>query len=67
MISLGGFIESDGCFYVRVSKNNNCGGAPHTYKIACLFELAQKTTKDKVMLDIMTKIKEFLSTNSGGS
>ena len=59
MISLGGFIESDGCFYVRVSKNNNCA----TYKIACLFELAQKTTKDKVMLDIMTKIKEFLSTN----
>lgn len=56
---LAGFIESDGCFYVRVSKNNICA----TYKIACLFELAQKTTKDKVMLDIMTKIKEFLSTN----
>ena len=56
---LAGFIEGDGCFYVRVTKNNNCA----TYKIACLFELAQKTTEENSMLDIMTKISEFLSTN----
>lgn len=56
---LAGFIESDGCFYVRVTKNNNCD----TYKIACLLELAQKTTQNKNMLDIMTKLSEFLLTN----
>lgn len=56
---LAGFIESDGCFYIRVTKNKNCT----TSKVACYFELAQKTTEDKSMLDIMTKISEFLSCN----
>lgn len=56
---LAGLIESDGCFYIRVTKNKNCA----TYKIACLFELVQKTTEEKSMLDIMTKISEFLSCN----
>lgn len=56
---LAGFIEADGCFYVRVTQNKNCA----THKIACLFELAQKTTEENSMLDIITKISEFLSTN----
>lgn len=56
---LAGFIEAEGCFYVRVTQNKNCA----THKIACLFELAQKTTEENSMLDIITKISEFLSTN----
>lgn len=56
---LAGFIDSDGCFYIRVTKNLNCS----TYKIACLFELAQKTSEEYSMLDIITKLSEFLSTD----
>lgn len=54
---LSGFIEGDGCFYVRVTKNKNC----LTNKVACLFELAQKTNDKNSMLEIITKISEFLS------
>lgn len=56
---LSGFIDTDGCFYVRVTKNKNCT----TNKVACLFELAQKTIDKNSMLEIITKISEFLSTN----
>ena len=54
---LAGFIEADGCFYVRITKNKNCA----THKVACLLELAQKTSEGRPMLEIMTKIGEFLS------
>lgn len=56
---LAGLIEADGCFYIRVTKNLNC----NTQKIACYLELAQKTQDKYSMLDIFTKISEFLSTN----
>lgn len=40
------------------------GTIPTTQKIACLFELAQKTTEENSYVhDIITKISEFLSTN----
>lgn len=55
---LAGFIESDGCFYVRVTENKNS-----KKKIACYFELAQKTSDYRSMLDIVTKISKFLSTD----
>lgn len=35
---LSGFIESDGCFYIRITQNKNA----KTKKIAVLLELAQK-------------------------
>lgn len=57
---LSGFIDADGCFYVRVTRNKNCT----TNKVACLFELAQKTTDKNSMLEIITKISEFLSTRA---
>ena len=57
---LPGFIEADGCFYVRITKNKNCLRST-THKVACLLELAQKTSEGRPMLEITTKIGEFLS------
>lgn len=55
---LSGFIEADGCFYVRVTQNNHCS----TKKIACMLELAQKTTNlnNDSLLSVMTIISDFL-------
>lgn len=51
-----GFTESDGCFYIRISKNSNC----NTYKVHCKYELAQAYDKNDYTFNIMTKISEFL-------
>jgi hypothetical protein len=58
---LSGFIEADGCFYVRITQNKHAS----TKKIATMLELAQKMTNlnSDSLMDIMTKISHFLSIN----
>lgn len=57
---LSGFLDADGCFYVRNSQNKHT----KTKKIACMLELAQKrfAVNNEDMLDIMRAISEFLLT-----
>jgi hypothetical protein len=57
---LAGFIEADGCFYIRYSQNKHT----KTKKIACMLELAQKiiNLNNKDLIDIMNKISDFLLT-----
>lgn len=58
---LSGFLEADGCFYIRISQNKHA----NTKKIACMLELAQKRTNlnNEDIIDIMNKISNFLLTN----
>lgn len=58
---LSGFIDSDGCFTVRVSDNKNC----NTKKISVMLALVQKTVSlnNHSLLDIMSKIASFLDCN----
>lgn len=57
---LSGFIEADGCFYVRFTQNK----LSNTKKIAIMLELAQKTTNlnNSDLKEIMYKISDFLLT-----
>ncbi len=57
---LSGFLEADGCFFIRITQNKHC--STNTKKIACLLELAQKTTNlnNDELLSIMTLISDFL-------
>ena len=56
-----GFIEADGCFYIRYSQNKHA----NTKKISCMLELTQKRTNlnDEDIIEIMNKISGFLLTN----
>jgi len=58
---LSGFIDADGCFTIRVTQNKHCS----TKKISVMLALVQKSinlNKDS-LLDIMTKISQFLNCN----
>ena len=57
---LAGFIEADGCFYVRCSQNKHA----NTKKISCMLEIAQKRTNlnNEDIWEIMHKISSFFST-----
>lgn len=54
---LSGFIDSDGCFTVRVSDNKNC----KTKKISVMLALVQKTVSlnNHSLFEIMSKIAIF--------
>lgn len=58
---LSGFIDSDGCFSVRVSDNKNCS----TKKISVMLALVQKTVSlnNDSLFDIMFNISKFLECN----
>jgi hypothetical protein len=51
-----GFTDSDGCFYVRVTKNTNSS----TTKVSCKYELVQAYDKNEYTINIITKISNFL-------
>lgn len=52
---LSGFTDANGCFYVRVSKNNNC----NTHKVLCNYELSQALDNNEYTKNILEKISKF--------